>query len=262
MNVHRSGSFWGLAGFACLVGAFCPNSAKASQASSEQLNQLIIMDNTPDKGEAGEWYATAGFGYFHTPMIQQNYTFFARGQYSITDDIAVGGSVPFLNIVHFDDHGTSTGFGDIGLYGQYNLDSLCHVKHPDMTNVTVQVATFFPTGGHDFKGFNGAISVQPEVLAYHNLGHLGAGVLSAYGEFGFDISKTADNRLGGALAYDIDNFVGLMEFNYINSNGTMSPGVVYRGLRNWEFAMGIPINVSSTGQWGLTLQATFFWEKR
>lgn len=240
--------------------------ARGAQGVGEQLNQLILLDNTPNRNDAGQFYATGEFQYLRT-NIEQTYTFDVRGEYGITNMISVGGEIP---VIHNDPSGgidgdSHTDIGDITLNGQFSLDKILGLKHPEKLNVTGEFDVGLPTGSHDDGTGTSHLLIRPELLAYRDFGRIGEMDFSGYGLLGFDISTSSGMRLGFAGAFDVNHFTVLLEYLLLVDSGGntafVSPGVVFRGFKNWELAFGVPINLGMD-QWGVDFKATFYWDRR
>jgi hypothetical protein len=236
-----------------------------SQTTSEQLNQLFISDvfeTTPNKNAAGEGYVSGEFRFLQFPHDFNQYLFEIKGDYGITDQITAGGWMP---IYHSDDGEDHTDFGDVTFFGQYKFDQLIN---PDIVNLTAQVDVVLPTG-HRSKGFDtGKFGVRPIVEAYKNFGLVGPGAIGAYGLLGFTITTNVDFRMGFAGTYEWQKIVGILEFDDLTGDKrgvpfvTLTPGVAYRGLNPFEFALGFPFGLNDASpDWGVVLKATYAFQK-
>ncbi len=242
--------------------------------SGHQLNQLFQFPTTTDALLAGEGYVSGQFDYLaDLPgaggvgrrgglFDGDQFRFRAQGQYAITDHLAVGGYLPILD--NAGDHGQS-GLGDLTAYGQYRLDQLIDT---DVVDVTAQLGVVLPTG--DFGEFRdaGRLAVQPVALAYKDFGLVGPGVLGAYGMVGFTLGDRSDFRAGVAGTYEVAHVAAILEFygteelgpesHHRRSFVTFTPGVAYRGLRNLDLALGIPIGLTDRSpDVGVTLKVTY-----
>lgn len=240
-----------------------------------QLNQLFQFPTTTDTLLAGEGYVSGQFDFLSdlpggggsrprgTPVDGDQFRFRAQGQYGVTDHLAVGGYLPVID--NAGAHGEA-GFGDLTAYGQYRLDQ---VIDPNVVDVTVQLGVVLPTGDFGEYRDNGRLGIQPVVLAYKDFGKLGPGVLGAYGMFGFTFSDRADLRAGVAATYEVAHWAGIVEFYGTDQLGpartrqrrnfvTATPGIAYRGFRNLDLALGVPIGLSDKSpDVGLTLKFTY-----
>jgi hypothetical protein len=237
--------------------------ASSSQSSSEQLNQLFLFETTPNKSSAGEAYVNADFNLLGFPHGSKEYRYQLQGQYSFTDQIAVGGFLPYLDNTFTG--GSNDGFGDLTFYGQYKLDQLINA---DIVNLTAQLDIVLPTGDIS-KGLDtGRFGVRPGILFYKSFGQAGPGIIGTYGTLGFTITTHTDVRLGLAATYQYQKFVGVIEFddragdNFGEPLITFSPGLVYIGNRPWEFAVGVPLGANNASpNWGVVVKLTYAFEK-
>lgn len=245
--------------------AFCaaPRPASAenttSQATSSQLNQLFLFETTNNKSAANEGYVSGQFAYFNFPRGVEQFRYQAQGQYSFTNQFALGGFVP---VIHSDGLGHHTGFGDVDVYGQYKLDQL--VPH-DVVDLTAQLDVILPTGDrHEFRD-TGRFGVRPLLQAYKDFGPCGPGRIGAYGEIGFTITSDSDFRFGLAGTYEWQRFVGILEF-YDQAGGkmgrpflTLTPGLSFRP-GGFEFTVGLPFGLNDNSpQFGVIVKATWGW---
>jgi hypothetical protein len=236
-----------------------PPLVTTSQFTSNQLNQLFIFETTNNKSATGEGYLNASFAYLKFPHKVYEYRYQVQGQYSFTNQLAVGGFVPLIHSRLMD---TNTGFGDLVIYGQYKLDQF--VPH-DIVDLTAQVDVVLPTGDrHEFRD-TGRFGVRPLIQAYKDFGQFGPGHIGAYGELGFTIASDSDFRWGLAATYEVQRVVGIVEF--FNQAGSkqgrpfvaITPGVAVRP-GPFEVALGIPIGLNKgSPDWGLVLKGTFAW---
>lgn len=255
-SIKRLGWTGTFAAMAALCATALP--ASASQNGSEQLNSLLTL-STPDKNDKGEFYATGYFNFTRIPNVKE-YNFGVDGEYGITDQLAVGANIP-ISSIDVENGNSHTGFGDISVFAQLNLDSFLEIKQMDKTNITAQLAISFPTGSErDGLGL-GHVDFGPSLLAYHDFGHYGAGDVGGYGDAGFDLSTQSAAHLGFAATYEQRRISALLEWLITsrggNSNIFITPGIVYRGFENFELALGFPIAWRSD-QWGVTLKATYY----
>ena len=244
------------------------------QEDRHQLNQLFQFEATPDVCAAGEAYVSGQGNYFDDfpgaggldpfgySLKGQEVRLQVQGQYGITDQIAVGGYLPFIDNLK---SGASTGLGDIGLYAQYKLD---RVIDPQVVDVTAQLDVLVPSG--DYNGFrdNGQVGVRPLALAYKDFGRHGPGVAGAYGLLGFTAAGRCDLRIGLAGTYEFGPVTGVLElfgvhgFGSARRSGFFTPGVVYRGVDSFEFALGVPLGISNTSpDWGVTFKVTYAFQR-
>jgi hypothetical protein len=252
----------GLAALAQSASAAAPDAPAnltTSQASSNQLNQLFAFETTNNKSAANEGYVTASFDYLKFPHKVFEYRYQVQGQYSFTNQLAVGAFVP---LVHSRLDDTNTGFGDLVIYGQYKLDQL--VPHY-ILDLTAQLDVVLPTGDrHEFRD-TGRFGVRPMIQAYKDFGQFGPGHIGAYGEMGFTITEDSDFRFGFAGTYEWERIVGILEF-YDQSGGkigrpfvTFTPGLAYRP-GPFEVALGFPIGLNKgSPNFGVVIKGTFAW---
>jgi hypothetical protein len=251
-----------------LLGLASPARAQVStsQTTSNQLNQLILFETTPNKSATGEGYVDASFQYFGFGDKLDNadtFTFGAQGQYSFTDQLAVGAlwSFEHQSTDHTGDH---NGVNDIVVYGQYKLDQL--VPH-EAVDLTAQLDLVFPTGKASEARGLGHFGVRPWILAYKDW-TVGPGILGVYGSLGVTLTTNVDVHMGAAVTYDWQKIVGILEFDDIagDKHGaplvTFSPGVAYHGLKSLEFLLGVPIGLNDASpDVGLTLKALWAFQK-
>ena len=246
--------------------------ATPSQANTHQFDQLFQLENTPDTCAAGEGFITGRFEYLdHDPGSAgigngyrapgQQYRFDVQGQYGATDQIAFGGFVP---VVVNSDNGY--GFGDVGIYGQYKFDRLITRR---LFDLTAQLDLITPTGNAGRLRDTGHIGVRPLALAYKDFGDLGPGRLGAYGLLGFNLAPHPDFRIGAAATYEFAGHVAAaLEVTDTEASGPnqtlafVTPGVLYRGLRGFELAAGVPIGLGhESPDFGINLRATYAFPK-
>jgi hypothetical protein len=250
-----------------LLGWASPAKAQVStsQTTSNQLNQLILFETTPNKSATGEGYVDASFRYFSFGHDQDNlddFQFGAQGQYSFTDQLAVGGLWSFEH-QSTDDLGDHTGINDLIAYGQYKLDQI--VPH-DAVDLTAQLDLVFPTGKASEGRGLGHFAVRPWILAY-KAWTVGPGELGVYGELGVTITTHSDVRIGLAATYEWQKIVGILEFDDIAGDKRapsviFSPGVAYRGIKPLEFLLGIPIGMNdSSPDVGVMIKALWAFQK-
>jgi hypothetical protein len=256
-----------LLGAILLIGAL-PTAARAqqptsSQSSSEQLNQLFLFETTPNKSSAGEAYADANFTLLGFPHSAKEYRYQVQGQYSITDQLAVGGFLPYVDNTFTG--GSNDGFGDLTFYGQYKLDQFIN---PDVVNLTAQLDLILPTGDINRNLDTGRFGVRPGILLYKNFGQVGPGSIGTYGTFAFTLTTHTDVRFGMAVTYQWQKFVGVIEFDdragdqFGEPLVTFSPGLVYIGTRPWELAVGVPLGANNASpNWGVVIKLTYAFEK-
>jgi hypothetical protein len=237
-----------------------------SQANSPQLNQLILFETTPNTSATGEGYATANFNFFSFGSDHDNFTryqFGGQGQYSFTDQLAVGGLWGFEHDTtdHLGDH---TGVNDLIVYGQYKLDQV--VPH-DVVDLTAQVDLIFPTGKASEGRGLGHFGVRPWIEAF-KAWTVGPGILGAYANFGITLTTNVDVRFGLAATYEWEKIVGILEFDDIAGDNhgaptvTFSPGVAYRGIKPLEFLLGIPIGMNNASpDVGVVVKATWNFQR-
>ncbi len=233
-----------------------------SQTNSNQLNQLFQFETTPDICAAGEAYVTGNFDFIKYPGTTKVYRYQLQGQYGITDQIAVGAFVPLISSKT---RGTHFGLGDIGIYGQYKLDKIIN---PEVITVTGQLDVILPSGDRTELRDTGKFGVRPLILAYKDFGQRGPGDLGIYGLFGFTITTNSDVRFDLAATYQINDLVGVVEFDSQAGDKQgrplvqFTPGLVYRGIGPWEIAVGVPIGVNSgTPDWSLNVKLTYAFQK-
>jgi hypothetical protein len=236
-----------------------------SQTNSDQLNQLLVSDvfeTTPNKNAAGEGYINGEFRYLDFGHDVKQYLYEIKGDYGITDQITVGGWLPIYNTKVGDSH---TGIGDITFFGQYKFDQIIN---PDIVNLTGQVDVVLPTGSRSKFRDTGKFGVRPIIEAYKNFGQVGPGSIGAYGLLGVTLTTDIDVRFGAAATYEWQKIVGILEFDDIAGEKrgaplvTLTPGVAYRGLNPFEFAVGIPFGLNDASpDWGIVLKATFAFQK-
>jgi hypothetical protein len=244
-----------------------PMTRTTMQATDEQLNQLFLMPTTPDKSAAGEAYVTGQFRFEKYPGSTKTYLYQLQGQYSFTDQIAVGGIFPVEDVRDY--HGTSgshAGVSDVTIYGQYKLDQL--VSH-DVVDLTAQADVILPFGtAHEGLG-TGHFGVRPDILAYKAFDGVGPGLLGLYGSAGVTFTTNIDFRMGLAATYDYEGIVGVFEFDDVTGREiggrpfvAFTPGVVYHGLNPWEFSVGFPFGVNDNSpDWGILLKATYAFQR-
>ncbi len=238
-----------------------------SQTNSNQLNQLLVSDvfeTTPNKNAAGEGYVNAEFRFVKYPGDVKQYLYDVKGEYALTDQLAVGGWVPLYN-AKLGSTGSHTGFGDVTFFGQYKLDQLIN---PDVINLTAQLDVVLPTGSRTRLRDTGKFGVRPLIEAYKNFGQVGPGTIGAYALLGFNITTNPDVRIGAAGTYEWEKVVGILEFDDLAGDKrgrplvTITPGVAYRGLNPFEFAFGLPFGVNDgSPDWGIIIKATYAFQK-
>ena len=248
-----------VAGFASIaIYAASPASAAitTSQSTSNQLNQLFFFETTNNKSAAQEAYVSGEFAYLDYSGPPYQYRYQVQGQYSFTDQLALGGFVP---VIHSKLINTNTGLGDLTLYGQYKLDQI--IPH-DVLDLTGQLDVVLPTGDrHEFRD-TGRFGVRPMVQAYKDVGDIGPGRLGAYGELGFTLASDSDVRFGLAGTYEIQKFIGMLEF-YTQAGSKLgrplvliTPGLCFRPGA-YEFTIGIPCGLNKgSPDWGVIVKAT------
>jgi hypothetical protein len=234
-----------------------------SQSSSDQLNQLFLFETTPNKSAAGEAYASADFTLLGFPHSAKQYRYQIQGQYSITNQIAVGGFIPYLDNTFTG--GNNDGFGDVTFYGQYKLDQFIN---PDIVNLTAQLDMVLPTGDIRESLDTGRFGVRPAILLYKSFGQVGPGTIGTYGTFGFTLTTHTDVRFGLAATYQMQRFIGVMEFDDRAGDHfgepliTFTPGLVYVGTAPWELAVGVPLGANNASpDWGVVVKLTYAFEK-
>ena len=235
-----------------------PEQITTSQFTSDQLNQLFIFETTNNKSATGEGYANASFEYLRFPGKTFQYRYQVQGQYSFTNQLAVGGFVP---VIHSREQDTNTGFGDLVFYGQYKLDQF--IRH-DIVDLTAQLDVVLPTGDRGEFRDTGRFGVRPLIQAYKDFGQLGPGHIGAYGEMGFTITSNSDFRWGLAATYEVQRIVGIVEFyNQAGSKMrpfvTLTPGIAVRP-GPFEVSLGFPFGLNNgSPDWGIILKGTFAW---
>jgi hypothetical protein len=235
----------------------------SSQSSSEQLNQLFLFETTPNKSAAGEAYASAEFTLLGFPHEVKQYRYQLQGQYSITNQLAVGGFLPYLDNTF--SGGSNDGFGDLTFYAQYKLDQFINA---DVVNLTAQLDLITPTGDINRNLDTGRFGVRPAILVYKSFGQVGPGDIGTYGTFGFTLTTHTDVRIGVAMTYQWQRLVGVMEFddragdNFGEPLITFTPGIVYVGTAPWELAVGVPLGANNASpDWGVVVKLTYAFEK-
>jgi hypothetical protein len=233
-----------------------------SQTTSNQLNQLFEAETTNNKSAAGEGYVNGGFTFVQFPGDVNQYRYQLQGQYSFTDQLAVGGFIPLVDSKVGD---SSFGFGDVTFYGQYKLDQL--VNH-DVVDLTAQLDMVLPTGSISRFRDTGRFGIRPSVLAYKDFGQFGPGDLGAYASAGFTITTHSDFRMDLAATYEWQKIVGVLEF-FDQAGDKMGepmvniiPGAAYRGLGPIELALGFPFGLNDgSPDWGIIFKATYAFQK-
>jgi hypothetical protein len=235
-----------------------------SQATSNQLNQLFEAETTPNKSAQGEGYASGEFAYLSFKHEQYQIRFQLQGQYSFTDQLAVGGLVPLIQ-ADFNGPGSNFGFGDITFYAQYKLDQI--INH-DIVDVTAQCDLVLPTGDGEKGQDRGKFGIRPWLLAYKDFGQVGPGNIGAYGSMGVTIAGHPDFRFDLAGTYEFERIVGVLEFYDQCGDGegaplvNIIPGAVYRGIGPLEIALGFPFGLNDASpDWGVVLKATWAFQK-
>jgi hypothetical protein len=229
-----------------------------SQSNTTQLNQLFAFENTPDICAAGEGYVTGEFEFLKFPGSVKEYRYQVQGQYGFTDQIAAGAFVPVVNT---NVAGTLTGFGDVGIYGQYKFDQFIN---PEIFDLTAQLDMILPTGDSTAMRDTGKFGIRPLVFAYKDFGQSGPGTFGLYGELGFTITTNSDLRMGIAATYQYNALVGILEL-YDQAGDKqgrpliqITPGVSYRGFSPWEITVGVPVGVNKgTPDWGVIFKLTY-----
>ncbi|HSU67293.1 MAG TPA: hypothetical protein VLJ39_10495 [Tepidisphaeraceae bacterium] len=251
------GALAALAAAALLFGGATTASAQALTSHETQLSQLFLFETTNNKFNAGEGYLSAQFAYLDFKHGAYEYRYQAQGQYSFTNQLAVGGLIP---IIHSKAANTNTGFGDILVYAQYRLDQIIP---RDIIELTAQVDVVLPTGSTGEFRDTGRFGVRPWLQAYKDFGTVGPGRLAAYGEIGFTITDDSDFRFGLAGTYEWQRIVGIVEF-YDQAGGklnrpfvTITPGVAFRPGQ-FEIAIGIPLGLNDASpDWGVIVKGTW-----
>ncbi len=235
-----------------------PADQTSSQTNTNQFNQLFQFETTPNVCAAGEGYISGQFNYLKFPGAIRQYRYQIQGQYGITDQIAAGAFIPVL---HTEFDGKHTGFGDVGIYGQYKFD---RVINPEIIDLTAQVDLILPTGSSSTLRDTGHFGFRPLALAYKDFGEHGPGTLGAYGLLGFTATTNSDFRVGLAASYEIRRLAGVVEFFNTTGNRlgrpliSITPGVVYRGSGPFELAAGVPLGVNrGSPHWGITFKLTY-----
>ncbi len=231
-----------------------------SQATSSQLNQLFGFETTPNKSAMGEWYATGEFRFLDFEHSVKQYLYQVQGQYSFTEQLAVGGILPFQDVSFHG--GSNDGMGNTVFYAQYKLDQL--VNH-DIVDLTAQGDLVIP--GKSDTGASDHFGVRPWILAYKGF-DVGGGELGAYGAMGFTLTTNPDFRMNLAATYDWEKIVGVLEFDDLAGDKIgapqvdITPGVVYHGINPWEFALGLPFGLNNASpNWGIVLKVTYAFQR-
>ena len=230
-----------------------------SQTNSNQLNQLFQFETTPDTSAAGEGYATLDLNFLKFPGSTKSYRYQLQGQYAFTDQIAVGAFIP---VVTAQNPTTRTGFGDVGIYGQYKLDGFIN---PEVVDVTAQLDVILPTGNFGALRDTGKFGIRPLILGYKDFGQRGPGDLGLYGLLGFTVTTTSDLRAGVAATYQVNDLVGIIEFFDVTGKGRplieVTPGLSFRGISPWEMTVGVPLGINQgTPDWGVTFKLTYVFQ--
>jgi hypothetical protein len=245
-----------------------------AQLRTNQFNQLFNFEATPDICAAGEGYLSGQFAFlgdYHgadgvgaSHSAGDELRVQAQGQYGITDQVAVGGSLPFISNPD-GVHGGATGFGDVDLFGQYKFDQIIA---PSVFDLTAQLDVVLPTGSGDKFRDRGKFGVRPLALAYKDFGQVGPGTLGAYGLFGLTFGKHVDVHMGVAVTYEIQHFAGVLELTDIQYTRPdygvcqITPGVIYHGIEPFEFALGLPIGIGHDApKAGIEFKVTYAFAK-
>jgi hypothetical protein len=232
-----------------------------SQSNTNQLNQLLTFETTPDICAQGEGYFSVDFSFLKFPGQTKEYRYQLQGQYGFTDQIAGGAFVPGIT----SELGTTnSGLGDITLYAQYKFDKFVS---PEIVDLTAQVDVVLPTGNRTEMRDTGKFGVRPLILAYKDFGQHGPGILSAYGSFGFTLTTNSDVRLALGTTYQIDRLAAILEF--YDQTGShqggpqvlITPGLCYRGISPWEISIGAPLGLNrGSPDWGVIAKLTYVFQ--
>jgi hypothetical protein len=251
---------------AALVATPASAQVTPSQTNSNQLNQLInsdVFSTTANHNAAGEAWVNGEFRFLKFPGDTKQYLFEVKGAYAFTDQITVGGWIPIYNTKLNDD--SHTGLGDLTIFGQYKLDQLVN---PDIINLSAQLDVLLGTGSRTHLQDTGHFGVRPAIQAYKNFGQVGPGSIGAYGVMAVTITTNSDFRFGLAGTYEWEKIVGILEFDDVTGDKhgrptvTISPGVAYRGLNQWEFLVGVPLGVNEgSPDWGIVAKVTWALQK-
>jgi len=229
-----------------------------SQTNTNQLNQLLTFETTPDICAAGEGYVSGDFDFLKFTGSTKEYRYQIQGQYGFTDQIAGGVYVPGVTA----QIGTTySGLGDITLYGQYKMDQFIN---PQVVDLSFQLDMVLPTGNRTELRDTGKFGIRPLALVYKGFGQHGPGILGAYGLFGFTVTTNSDVRVALAATYQIDRITGILEFYDQTGSHTggpqvlVTPGFSYRGLSPWEITVGVPIGLNKgSPDWGVDFKLTY-----
>jgi hypothetical protein len=231
-----------------------------SQATSNQLNQLFGFETTPNKSAMNEWYVSGEFRFLDFEHGVKTYLYQLQGQYSFTEQLAVGGILPFQDASF--SGGSNEGMGNTIFYAQYKLDQL--VNH-DIVDLTAQGDFVIP--GSSDTGASDHFGVRPWILAYKGF-EVGGGEIGAYGALGFTLTTNPDFRMNLAGTYDWEKIVGVLEFTDIAGDKigapqvAITPGIVYHGINPWEFGLGLPFGLNNASpNWGIVLKVTFAFQR-
>jgi hypothetical protein len=243
----------------------------ASQSNTHQFNQLFQFQTTPNICAAGEGYVSGqvsftnevegggGFDYFGDVFKGQQTRLQVQGQYGVTDRLAAGAYIPVVYSPDLNGHIVTT--GDVGIYGQYKLDQL--ISRDDV-DVTAQVDLILPTGQRNSLGDAGRLGARATLLAYKDFGQRGPGVLGAYAFVAYSAHRHPDGRTGIAATYEFPNRLAAVAELYIvdasdfDTVTLFTPGLIYRGDRPFEFALGVPLGLTHTDpDWGVTFKLTY-----
>ena len=232
-----------------------------SQTNTNQLNQLLTFETTPDICAAGEGYLAVDFSFLKFPGQTKEYRYQLQGQYGFTDQIAGGAFVPGIT----SELGTTnSGLGDITLYAQYKFDKFVS---PEIINLTAQLDLVLPTGNRSELRDTGKFGVRPIILAYKDFGQHGPGILGAYASFGFTLTTNSDVRVAIGGTYQIDRLAAILEF--YDQTGShqggpqvlITPGLSYRGFSPWELSVGVPLGLNNgSPDWGIIAKLTYVFQ--
>ena len=224
--------------------------------------QVSYLDDLPAAGGTRLFtqYGAGVTTVYQAQVSGQQARFQLQGQYGITDRLAVGSYVPVVYSPD-DDDGNEVTTGDVGIYAQYKLDQLVPRR---LLDLTAQLDLVLPTGKPSGLGDAGRIGARLAVLAYKDFGQLGPGVLGAYGFAAFTARRGPDASGGLAATYEFSNgLAAVAELTEVDASDFSSvalftPGVIYRGLRPFELALGVPLGLSSGApDWGVTFKLTY-----
>ena len=238
---------------AVVLGGVCTSTFGAQADSS--LNQLFRMD-VPSKSAQGEGYVGGQYAYlkYEEAKIHDLRAF---AQYGVTPDIVLQAAIPWRKAKADEGDGSESGIADIRIGAQYNLRQMID---PSLFMTAVQLVVALPTSDDDEGLDKGEFQIEPSFVAHKSYGEMGPGVLGWYGQIGANFSSAAHHIIVGlAPTYTIANdwtlisefFLQCGKLNKFSSSSDLEwiPGVAYRGLRGFEFAVGVPIEPAMIPRW-------------